>query len=127
MAKKSYYEEQIARARKTLADAAAGKGFAAAVKQLQDKSRIKDSLKDLPARGAIVSKRVIGRRVSGAGGIASPLSEVSGGRTYYAERTIDSTDGMFQLVYLPLKTITMRDANGEIVVFGFDDVTPTPP
>ncbi len=82
---KSYYEEQIARARKTLADAAAGKGFAAAVKQLQDKSRIKDSLKDLPARGAIVSKRVIGRRSGSASSSGAVRTEQS--RSYFTRAT----------------------------------------
>ncbi len=92
--------------------------------------RLARGTKRLPAvkqRSALKSKAGRGKPGSARSGIASPLSEISGLRTYYAERTIDSTDGMFQLVYLPLKTITMRDANGEVVVFGFDDVTPTPP
>jgi hypothetical protein len=121
---KSYYEEQIARARKTLADAAAGKGFAAAVKQLQDKSRIKDSLKDLPARGAIVSKRVIGRRVEAGGGIASPLVELAGSRTYYDDQTIDSSCGLFEFVYKPLRSLSLRDANGNAVVVIYDNPPP---
>jgi hypothetical protein len=94
---KTYYEEQIARSRKTLADAAAGKGFAAAVKQLQDKSRIKDSLKDLPARGAIVSKRVIGRR---SGTASSGANRIEVSRSYFPNvRELRSSDGLFVLQF----------------------------
>jgi hypothetical protein len=101
---KSYYEEQIARARKTLADAAAGKGFAAAVKQLQDRARIKDSLKDLPARGAIVSKRVIGRRSGSASSSGAVRTEQS--RSYFTTvRELRSSDGLFLLQYRNVEAI----------------------
>lgn len=78
--------------------------------------------------GAIKAKVGVGKPGSSAGtkGITSPLTEVIGLRTYYDDRTVDSTDGMFQLVYRPLRTIAMKDATGAVFVFSFDNVPPSP-
>jgi hypothetical protein len=80
-----YVDKQIAAARKTLGDAVAGKGLQKAIKALQEKSQIKDSLKPLPARGAITAKRKTAKRTSG-----SLNTEF---------RTLYSSDGLFRLDY----------------------------
>ena len=88
------------------------------------KARGKQRLPAAQARGAIVSARGKGLptgTAAAASGIASPLREIVGSRTYHAEKTIDSTDGFFQLVYEPLKSVRMLDAGGRVVEFNFDD------
>ena len=51
------------------------------------------------------------------GGIASPLTETAyGDRTWYAERTIASSDGIWSLKIKPLKSIKLTDANSAEVV-----------
>ena len=83
----SYVDKQIAAARKTLGDAVAGKGLQKAIRALQEKSKITDSLKTLPARGAIVAKRKNATRTSGSGSITTEL------------RTLKSSDGIFEMDY----------------------------
>ena len=46
-----YVDKQIAIAQKAIGDAVAGKGLQKAIRALQEKSRITDSLKPLPNRG----------------------------------------------------------------------------
>ena len=81
----SYVDKQIAAARKTLGDAVAGKGLQKAIRALQEKSRITDSLKTLPDRGAIVAKRKNAKRSA-----ATITTE---------RRTLLSSDGIFSLDY----------------------------
>src|SRR5512139_944711 len=102
-----YVEKEIVAAQKTVADAIAGKQLKAAIKQLQDRSQVKDSLKTLPARGAITAKRSIGKRASG-GSTLTAYAET--GRTFYTTaRELRSSDGLFVLQYYNVKTITMTD------------------
>ena len=82
----SYVDKQIAAYRKTMGDAVAGNGLQKAIRALQDRSRITDSLKPLPARGAIVAKRFNAKR-----GTGSTLST--------ERRTLLSSDGIFSLDY----------------------------
>jgi hypothetical protein len=80
-----YVDKQIAAARKTLGDAVAGKGLQKAIKALQEKSQIKDSLADARTRGAITAKRKTAKRT---------------GSTVSTElRTLYSSDGIFTIQY----------------------------
>ena len=122
-----YVDKQIAAARKTLGDAAAGKGLLQAIRALQEKSKVYDSLKALPARGAITANRKTAKRTgTDASGIASPLTEEAGTRTFHeTERELVSSDGLFSLSYFNVQQITMRDAGNRQVVFIYDDYTAT--
>lgn len=118
MAAKSYVETQIARSQKTIADAVAGKGLAKAIKQLQDRSQIKDSLKTLPARGAITSKRKIGKRSSAGGGVGDFTESA---RTFHDEiRDLRSSDGLFLLEFRNVATVTTIEGS----TFGYKDFDP---
>jgi hypothetical protein len=55
------------------------------------------------------------------GGIASPLNETA--RTYYAERTVTTTDGLLTVRVRPIQTMSFADANGDPVAFNFADPT----
>jgi len=55
------------------------------------------------------------------GGIASPLTETA--RTHYAERAVASTDGLFSVRITPIRSLTMLDADENIVVLNFLDPT----
>ena len=61
-------------------------GLQKAIRQLQDKAKVGDSLKALPARGAITAKRQIGKR-AGAAQLSTELRELK------------SSDGLFTLQY----------------------------
>jgi hypothetical protein len=101
-----YVEKQVAAYQKTVADAIAGKQLKAAIKQLQDKSQIRDSLKTLPARGAITAKRSIGKRT---GTTAGDYTEMS--RNFHTTlRELRSSDGLFVLQYYNVKQIVMDKA-----------------
>jgi hypothetical protein len=80
-----YVDKQIAAAQKRIGDAVAGKGLQKAIRALQEKSRITDSLKPLPNRGAITAKRKTAKRTSGT--ISTE------------QRTLLSSDGIFSLDY----------------------------
>lgn len=57
---------------------------------------------------------------SGAGSIASPLTEASyAARLWHPATTIYSSDGLFSATRTPIKQVTMTDANGATVVFNF--------
>jgi hypothetical protein len=112
-----YFDTQVARAQRTLADAVAGKGLAKAIKQLQDRSAIKDSLKPLPARGDITGKRQIGKKTGS--GTAGDFNELS--RAYYGTtQELKSSDGLFTLEYHNLQRLTTDRA-----IFTFRDYIPT--
>lgn len=118
-----YVDDQVQKYRRQYADAVAGKRVRESIRQLQDRAQVKDSLKALPARGAIVAKRKVAKRVeTSAGGIASPLTEIAGLRQYHAEEhTVLSSDGLFSIKYRALKTMFFSDANGESVAVAYDD------
>jgi hypothetical protein len=98
-----YVEKEIARQQRILSDAVAGKGLQKAIKALQDKSQIKDSLKTLPARGDIVAKRKNAKRTAGTSGGYTETA-----RSYYATvRELRSSDGLFLLQFKNVDTITM--------------------
>ena len=61
----------------------------------------------IPARVGVGAKQV-----SSGGGIASPLSEADyADRTFWAPRTVDSSDGLFKLTITPIKSIKLKDTN----------------
>jgi hypothetical protein len=111
-----YVDKQIAAARKTLGDAVAGKGLQAAIKALQEKSQIKDSLADARARGAITAKRKTAKRTGGTEGDFTELS-----RAFHTTlRELRSSDGLFVLQYYNVSRITMDRA-----VFNYRDYVPS--
>jgi hypothetical protein len=119
MASKSYVETQIERSQRTIADAVAGKGLAKAIQQLQEKSRVKDSLKTLPARGSLTSKRKIGKRSTAGGGIGD-FTETA--RTFHtAARELRSSDGLFVLQFKNVATIVTAEGS----TFRYLDLDPS--
>lgn len=57
---------------------------------------------------------------SGNAGIASPLVETAyAGRTFHADTTITSSDGLFTLIIKPVRTIMFRDAAARDVMIEF--------
>ncbi|MDT4827639.1 hypothetical protein FQZ97_609920 [compost metagenome] len=63
----------------------------------------------------------------GGGGIASPLTETAyADRTFWAERTILSSDGLLTFKVKPIKEITQADANDLEVKQVFADPAVTP-
>jgi len=53
------------------------------------------------------------------GGIVSPLTEIEGMRQYHAEQSITSSDGLYVIVYAPIKTAYFRDAAGQSIVVNY--------
>jgi hypothetical protein len=109
MASKSYVETQIERSQRTIADAVAGKGLAKAIQQLQEKSRIKDSLKTLPARGSLTSKRKIAKRGTAGTGLGD-FTETA--RTFHTnQRELRSSDGLLVLQFKNVATIVTAEGS----------------
>ena len=112
-----YVDKQIAAYRKTIGDAVAGKGLQRAIKALQEKSKIKDSLKPLPARGAITAKRKTAKRTAGTS--TAGYTELS--RAYYTTtRELRSSDGLFVLQWHALSTWVTKEG----VTFTYADYNP---
>jgi hypothetical protein len=90
-------------------------------------------LADINTRPAILEKVGVGRpgtnTSTGGGSIASPLTETTvtigvdtvPERTYYAERTLISTDGLFSFKVKDIKSQKFTDANDAEVVLNFAD------
>lgn len=112
----SYLDKQIAISQKAIGDAVAGKGLQRAIRALQEKSRITDSLKPLPARGAITAKRKTAKRTGAADG--GDFTEQS--RAFHTTlRELRSSDALFVLQYYNVSRITMDRA-----VFNYLDYAP---
>lgn len=79
----------------------------------------------IAARGAIGASRGVAElEVAGGvsgGGIASPLTEIAGIRSYHAEQELKSSDGLFVIVYRPIKNTLFRDANAQQVEVEYTD------
>ena len=74
----------------------------------------------IPARVG-TSARIVSETGSGGNSIASPITEdATGGREYWSESPLKSTDGLIYAKYLPLKALNTKDANGVTVVFNFE-------
>lgn len=91
-------------------------------------------LADIKTRPAILERIGVGKLgtnagTSGGGAIASPLTETTiligpntvPERTYYAERTLTSTDGLFSFKVKDIKSQKFTDANDAEVVLNFAD------
>jgi len=103
-----YVDKQIAAARKTLGDAAAGKGLQKAIRALQEKSKVYDSLKALPARGAITAKRKTAKRTGS--GDSGDFTEIS--RAFHDTlRELRSSDGLFLLEFRNVATVTTAEGS----------------
>lgn len=90
-----------------------------AIQSLQPQARGKGKLDGLAGgrpisglRGSgIGSAPATGASVSSSAGIASPLTETDGTRTYHANQTLTSSDGLLTLEFAPVNQVTMTDAN----------------
>jgi hypothetical protein len=112
-----YVDKQIAAARKTLGAAVAGKGLQRAIKALQEKSQIKDSLADARARGAITAKRKTAKRT---GGTEGDFTEVS--RVYYTTlREVHSADHLFTIEYYNVSKIVTDRATFSYIDWAVGD------
>lgn len=78
-----------------------------------------------PPKGALPVQVGVGEwrgggEAVGGGGIASPLSEVEGSRTYHEHSSwVYSNDYLIATEIRPLRSMTMTDANGAPIVFNF--------
>ena len=93
-----YVDKQIAAAQKKLGDAVAGKGLRAAIRKLQDKAKIRNSLEDAPTRGSIIAKRKLAKPTG-----ASQGDFVERSRSYHTTlRETRSSDGLLVLEWYNL-------------------------
>lgn len=61
---------------------------------------------------------------SGGGSIAGPLTETSyAARTWWPDRSLESSDGIFSLKIKPIKTVTMQDGNAATLVMSYAQPT----
>jgi hypothetical protein len=121
-----YVDKSIAGYQRTMAEASAGTAVTKAIKALQDKAQIRDSLKPLPARGALTATRKLAKAtstsLSSGSGISSPLTEVTRTRSFFSTiRELTSSDGLFTLQYQNVRQIKTLDAAGFDVTIIFDD------
>lgn len=91
--------------------------------------RTRKTLGAIQAKGALPVQVGVGEwrgggESSGSGGIASPLSEVDyDDRTHWPERAIVSSDGLLSFWVRPIRSVSMLDANGAVVVQEFAEPT----
>jgi hypothetical protein len=95
-------------------------------KALQQPATAAKRLPALPARGGIPSATATGTATqttstATGGGIDSPLTEQSG--SYWPTVQAVTSDGLLQIAYQPIKSVTMKDKSGREVVFNY--VQPT--
>jgi hypothetical protein len=82
-----------------------------------------------PSIAAVVGVGKLSTNSGGGGAIASPLTETTvvigpntvPERTYYAERTLTSTDGLFTFKVKDIKSQKFTDANDAEVILNFAD------
>ena len=125
-----YIDQQIAAAHSTLkkiGDSVAGKGLRDAIRKLQDKAKIRNSLEAPAARGDIIAKRKLALRTGAANaGLLSPFTEQEDTRTFHDTlQSVASSDGLFVISYKNVYEITMKDAGNNVVKFIYDDYEPT--
>ncbi|OQR35920.1 hypothetical protein BWR15_06220 [Pseudomonas sp. T] len=104
---------------------ASGRSIMSDLRALQEANSRERTLSALPARGSQASTRGTGtwsesRMPSTGGGIDSPLTEQDfTARTYWPDKVIQSTDGVFSFKIKPIKSIRQVDANGAEVIQQF--------
>ena len=101
-----YVDKQIQAAQKKLGDAVAGKGLRAAIRKLQDKAKIRNSLEDPPARGSLAAKRKLAKATGSSQGDFNEKS-----RTFHTTlRELRSSDALFTIEYYNVHKIVMDRA-----------------
>lgn len=78
-----------------------------------DPNSLTNSPEPLKDRGAVAKQKAstLNTAKGSASGIASPLVETSyAARTWHADTTINSSDGIFTLVIKPVKQVYFKDA-----------------
>lgn len=73
----------------------------------------------IPATVGVGKDAGAGSRGTGAG-VASPLTETTGTRTYYDSITQTSSDGIFTVVVRPVHELYTTDASGSAIKFIFN-------
>lgn len=97
----------MTRARKTIDDISSLKRNKFAAKGKLDSAKSRD---EIPAGTSTGLATAEGQGSSS--GIAFPLTELADSRTYYAERYVTSTDGIFQIAVKPIKSTKYKDNSG---------------
>lgn len=121
-----YIDKQVAQYQKSLDAASSGATLRNAIRKLQEKSQIRDSLKPLRKRGDLVSPPGRGTRVGSAAGMLSPFTEVANTRQYHTStQELTSADGLFVIEYKNTRQVTMKDFGNNEVIFIYDDYIPT--
>jgi hypothetical protein len=102
-----YVDKEVARQRKILADAVAGKGLRKAIRALQERSKVYDSFGEAKKRGSITSKHKVAKRT----GVATLGDRQELSRAYYTTvRELKSSDGLFTIEFANLSRLTF-DSN----------------
>ncbi len=91
--------------------------------RLQQQGAESRRLGPAPDRSAIPAGQSVGQAdtpestdTSTSGGITWPLTEQPDVRTYHDERTLESSDGMFVIVYRPLKSAQFANSESSGVI-----------
>ena len=95
-----------------------------ALNRLIPQKRGKGRLPAADNRDPIPASKSRGKRSVGGGsggGITSPLTEQAGKRTNHANRTLTSSDGLFVIVYQPIKSAQFVDGDGNAVTVTYVD------
>lgn len=77
-----------------------------------------------PSVSSIAAASGVGKPASAAdgGSIASPLTETAyADRTFWTQKTLLSSDGIFVLKWTPIKSVKFTDANSSEVVMNYKD------
>lgn len=96
-----YIDKQVAQYQKSLDAASSGATLRNAIRKLQEKSQIRDSLKPLRKRGDIIATPGRGQRTGTTNGDFTELSRAF----HETVRELRSSDGLFVLQYKNVKTI----------------------
>lgn len=82
------------------------------------------TLNTVPAAAPIPAKSGIGKPATGGtGSIASPLTETAyADRQFHTNKTMTSSDGVFTLVWKPIKQMKFTDANNAEEIRNFADI-----
>lgn len=99
------------------------KDLTEALRELTERREVqaRDGMEPRGAAGAAKSAaRLPGSNSGEGGGVTSPLVETDYAvRTWHANRTIQSTDGLFWLTVRPVKKITFNDGKNNPVTIEF--------
>lgn len=85
------------------------------------KGRVKGKLEDAKDKDKIPGGKGIGKKTAG-GSVVSPLTELENRREYYTnEKFVESSDGLFVMVYKNISSSAFLDGNGSEFIINWVD------